>query len=266
MFNKAKIIKEFNQNRLTNIFYIGTAIIHLAIFTFLLSYNLSICAITEAPPLRQTTSFMFCGVNQGYQGNLMKITDPQKAMEIVRKKLIERNDGANYEFYPGIVTYRKDYGCPDGGEVIAVVVSSVNPDIFIKIGKFLQDELSQTSLSIATYNGSSSANGAKRSRGFQATVIGFPINKIASAWQYQAEKNMSSTMYVTAGFYTKENDDTVFIQGEANPEKPHLNSKEKIQKWEKMAILVAQETGKFLGIGTIQLKFEDIYFKYLVKN
>lgn len=244
--------------------------ITVIVIKLMIIISILICCLTNysysLPSSSSNNFFMFCGVNQGYQGNLVTINDPQQAMDIVNNKLIKLNSKFQYEIYPGLVTYRKDYGCPDGGEVMAVITSSTTePNMFINIGKYLKKTLLQRTLSIVMYTDNDKVviENAKPSRGFQAIATGYSIKQLASEWQHQAEQHMTTAMYVTAGFYTKVDDNVVFIQGEANPEKPHLNSAEKIKEWEKMAILVANATAKQLKINNIELVFKDVYFTYL---
>lgn len=148
---------------------------------------------------------------------------------------------------------------------VVLTSSTTEPTMFINIGKYLKKTLLQSTLSIVMYpdNAKVSIDNAKLSRGFQAIATGYSIKQLAHEWQHQAEQHMTATMYVTAGFYTKIDDNIVFIQGEANPEKPHLNSVEKIKEWEKMTILVANATAKNLKINNINLMFKDVYFTYL---
>ena len=259
--NNLGVIKSLKINMLS------IMIIVIKIMLIIISM-LSCCLTNYSYSLSSSSNnfFMFCGVNQGYQGNLVTITDPQQAMNIVNNKLLALNSKFHYEIYPGLVTYRKDYGCPDGGEVIAVITSSTTkPDLFINIGKYLKKELLQSTLSIVMYtdNTKVAIKNAKLSRGFQAIITGYAIKQLAHEWQYQAARHMTATMYVTAGFYTKNDDNVVFIQGEANPEKPHLNSAEKIKELETMAILVSSATAKKLNINNITIVFKDVYFTYL---
>lgn len=146
------------------------------------------CCLTSysySLPSSSNNFFIFCGVNQGYQGNLVNITDPQQAMNIVNNKLLALNSKFDYEIYPGLVTYRKDYGCPDGGEAMAVITSSnTKPDLFINIGKYLKKELLQSTLSIVMYtdNTKVAIKNAKLSRGFQAIITGCAIKQLAREW------------------------------------------------------------------------------------
>ena len=141
--------------------------------TLIIITSIFSCCLTNysySLPLSSSNNFfMFCGVNQGYTGNLVTINDPEQAMNIANNKLLALNSKFQYEVYPGLVSYRKDYGCSDGGEAMAVITSStMEPDMFINIGKYLKKELLQRTLSIAMYtdNTKFAIKNAKLSRGF----------------------------------------------------------------------------------------------------
>lgn len=264
------IVRNNDMLNLNNFCIKGNLKIKILSITIIIISIFSCCLTNYSysfPLSSSNNFFMFCGVNQIYKGNLVTINDPEQAMNIANNKLLSLNNKFQYEVYPGLVSYRKDYGCPDGGLAMAVVTSStIEPDMFIDIGKYLKKKLLQRTLSIVMYtdNAKLAIKNAKISRGFQAVITGYSIKQLAHEWQHQAEQHMTATMYVSAGFYTKIDDNaTVFIQGEANPEKPHLNSVEKIKEWEKMAILVANSTAKKLKINNIKLVFKDVYFTYL---
>ena len=101
--------------------------------------------------MENETATMFTGVNVGYQGDSVAITDPEEAVSIVNSKLQE--GGARSEDYavnPGVVVYRTEWGCPEGGEVVAAVNHKGDTDTFIKDAAYLREELIQSTLAVAT--------------------------------------------------------------------------------------------------------------------
>lgn len=147
------------------------------------------------------TASMFTGVNEGYQGESVAITDPAKAVEIVKAKLAEtqaaHGDANHYQVHPGVVIYNEGWGCPKGGEVVAAVTTAGNPETAIQTATALRGALNQSTLSVGTYSGD---HGLK-TKGFLAEVVG-DLKTVGTAWQEAAYTHGNFIRMATLRIFT----------------------------------------------------------------
>ena len=207
--------------------------------------------------MENQTSTMFTGVNVGYQGEQVTITDPAQAVQIVTAKLAEKDPHLdNYKVSPGVVVYNTDWGCPVGGEVVASVNSQGSADQAIQDTAFLRQELQQSTIGVAS---TGDDNGIP-SVGFQVEVPkgDMTLQEIGKIFQdsSKAVLDADSYPYVGAGIY-ETGKGTFVIQGEANPVfTPDM------EVWKERASKVFANVAKETR-AEITPSFRDVNYSYL---
>lgn len=203
---------------------------------------------------------MFLGVNKGYQGDAIAITEPEKAAEIVSEQisLAKRLAGDNndYTALPALAVYEPERGCPIGGEPTAFLATNGHTLTVIAFGNNLRERFEQQTLSIVTYDQHNWGLRGTRTKGFFAEV-GASLATVGKAWQESAaDYSRKHGIYVSATMY-KLSDETTIILTDANPDK--FND---ISQWERAAAEITAMVAKKLGTNTTP-QFHTSGYTYL---
>jgi hypothetical protein len=191
-----------------------------------------------------TTSVVFSGVNPGYMGEEVAVTNSTRAAELVTSATTEV--GITARVYPGRVVYHTDWGCPQGGEACAAVLADGEAGPLVPRFDNLRRLLRQTTLSVAA------EGGGTPTIGFTADIGEGDLDEVARLWQVvAAEKFVATGTYVSGGVFAAEG--RVFAAAEANP--AFVSDRE---TW---ADIVRQVTSAVSP--TAEVTFREVGFTYL---
>ena len=199
---------------------------------------------------------MFTGVNEGYQGESIPVTDLGKAVRIATESLNAAKrlagDANTYDVKPGVVIYSPTRGCPIGGEPVAVISTTGDNSFTLRTAENLRQKLKQTTWSVGTY----SPIIGTPTIGFTA-VANYDLKVLATTWQEIAEKcNSAIGLYISTGIYDNGNN-RLIISAEANPQ-----FFKDTKLWQQTAEALVNSLNKKLGI-TITLSYREAGYNYL---
>lgn len=204
------------------------------------------------------TAVMFVGVSAGYGNSEAEVLSPEAAHNKVRDAIskiraFNKNDKNTYHVYSGLAVYRKENGCPDGGEPVAAVITAGDVGAAINLAEALRVALNQSTVTVASYN-----NGhGKKTIGFYARVNG-DLRAVAHLWQDAADTFFNDTgIELTCGLYL--NGTQLVMQGELNPD--HGDNPD---DWKTHINAVIEKLGKKLS-KDITVQFRNAGFTYLTK-
>ncbi len=153
-----------------------------------------------------TPAIAAVGVNVGYQGESVAVTDPAEAVRMVREYL----GSAPAAVHPARTVYHTDWGCPIGGEAAAAVFTSVNDRSAVVLFEQCREAFDQTTVSVAT------ESVGEPTVGFIADLGKGDLDEISTRWQQMAAERFTATGTYVSGLVL-EIDGEIFAMAEANP-------------------------------------------------